>query len=140
MRLFASTSGGWQIRKEAVPWITIPLWRFRSENPGSGGFEMSMSWMPNIPEEFMEQKFKNWNKTFDDYFEPPAFKLRMTSSSSVLLQWSEPTRPGNITVEGYRISYSIDSEKDDKLVYHGPITISNASANKYLFRKLGKVK
>lgn len=71
------------------------------------------------------------------YFDPPSLHLTVLNSTSVLVNWSEPPRPKEVHVKGFRITYSTKSDRVNDVVFFGPITIYQDNAREFLFSNLG---
>lgn len=109
-RLIPSTSVGWPTMKDSWPWIPLSV-----ENIGA-----------------------NFNSTNEGLFAPPSLHLTVLNSTSVLVNWSEPPRPKEAHVKGFRVTYSTKSNRVNDVVFFGPFTIFEDSAREYNFTNLGK--
>ncbi|XP_035710982.1 protogenin isoform X2 [Folsomia candida] len=69
----------------------------------------------------------------DDYYAPPTMDLTVLNSSSILVNWSEPPRHKDLSLKGYRLTYSTEVGKIEDFVFFGPIHTYNYSDRSYLF-------
>ncbi|ODM98023.1 Protogenin B, partial [Orchesella cincta] len=116
LRLIPSTSMGWPTRKDSMPWTPVIVSNLANRNS------------------------TNYNQThsitFDEYFAAPSMHLTVLNSTSALVNWSEPPRPKEISVKGFRITYSTKSERVNDVVFFGPITVYDDNAREHLFTNL----
>lgn len=59
----------------------------------------------------------------DDYYAPPTMDLTVLNSSSILVNWSEPPRHKDLSLKGYRLTYSTEVGKIEDFVFFGPIHV-----------------
>ncbi|CAL8107639.1 unnamed protein product [Orchesella dallaii] len=116
LRLIPSTSMGWPARKDSMEWTRVNASIFANRNSTNNNESHSI--------------------IFDEYFAAPSMHLTVLNSTSALVNWSEPPRPKEISVKGFRITYSTKSERVKDVVFFGPITVYNDNAREHLFTNL----
>jgi hypothetical protein len=111
LRLLPSTSAGWPLNKEDIPWTRV----------NSTNIDINAT---KIPENF---------------YDPPIMDLTVLNSTSILVNWSEPPRPKSLHLKGYRLTYSTEVGRVEDFVFFGPIYIYDYSEKSFLFSNFGEI-
>jgi len=64
--------------------------------------------------------------------------LTVLSPSSILVNWSEPPRPKEVLVKGYRLTYSTHASTINDVVFYGPFYVLDQQVHTFLFSDFGK--
>jgi hypothetical protein len=118
VRLLPSTSVGWPLEKENFPWAYVDSTNFdTNSNSNSTAAAAALG--------------------ASEYYKAPSMHLTVLNSTSILVNWSEPPRPKDISVKGYRLTYSKHARRINDVVFFGPFYVYEYQTLTYLFSDFG---
>jgi len=131
-RIIPRNSVGWPENKEALEWFPFTAlsvqdaasFEISGERNGTH-HNMSSGKVVSLP-------------VIDDFFAAPTLEVGTVNASTVSVRWIEPRRDDEITVKGFRLSYSTYLDEVGDMVMFGPWYFYGVSSTQHMFTDFGE--